>query len=225
MITRQPDILVCSAFRSTPTRSCSEELFQHSTPLAARDSASQDMITPDKNAPALQQEAGSVGTAVIGAKLVAGQEESLTSPQCSSTPSPSHFLPGSTGLATTAKSQQQGQAWSENEDPRGGASWAECSLRATWAPSSYNTCHDCPPQWTRTVWIHELNLRMLPKDGCPKDGMGCFYVATAVFLLRLHGNWKIKCLFSHFLAFPLILSHLSQKVGEHDHIACWSSSF
>ncbi|XP_056898973.1 LIM and calponin homology domains-containing protein 1 isoform X4 [Takifugu flavidus] len=116
---------------STPTRSCSEELFQHSTPLAAKDSASQDVITPEKNAPALQQEAGSVGTAVIGAKLVTGQEESLTSPQCTSTPSPSHFLPGSTGLATTAKSRQQGQAWSENEDPRGGASWTECSLRAT----------------------------------------------------------------------------------------------
>lgn len=139
VITRQPDILVCSAFRSTPTRSCSEELFQHSTPLAAKDSASQDVITPDKSAPALQQEAESVGTAVIGAKLVAAQEESLTSPQCTGTPSPSHFLPGSTGLATTAKSRQQGQAWSENEDPRGGASWTECSLRATWAPSSYNT--------------------------------------------------------------------------------------
>ncbi|CAG04662.1 unnamed protein product, partial [Tetraodon nigroviridis] len=105
--------------RSTPTRSCSEELLQHSTPLAANDSASQDVITSDKTALAM------------GATLAAEEEESLTSPQCINTPSPSHFPAGSNGSAAADTSRQQGKAWSESEDLRGGASWTECGLRGT----------------------------------------------------------------------------------------------
>lgn len=100
---------------STPTRSCSEELLRRST-LA--DSASEDLVTWDKTAPA------------TGSTLAAEQEESSSSPQCINAPSPSRFPAGSNGTATAGTSQR-GTARSESEAPRAGASRTGCSLRGT----------------------------------------------------------------------------------------------
>lgn len=205
-----PYILVCSALCSTPTHSCSEELLQHSTSLAAKDSANQDVVTLDKKAPALKQEMASVGTSAIGAKLLA-EQESLTSPQNTCIPSPSHFLPGSTGLATTDTSQHQGKARSESEDPPGGASRMEHSLRATWAPSSYNTL-----SWMSTsLSQHCRNPWLKIKDPSSIDDLKMAWASCIVCM-----ETEKKVSFSHFPAFPLIWRCQTLEVGQHNHSAC-----
>lgn len=207
VINRQPYIWVCSAFCSTPTRSCSEELLQHSTPLAANDSASQDVITSDKTALAM------------GATLAAEEEESLTSPQCINTPSPSHFPAGSNGSAAADTSRQQGKAWSESEDLRGGASWTECGLRGTWAPTSYNPSHECPPHWRRTAYIHRFKWK-IPLLLMARRWHGLLVRSNSWHFTP--AAWKLgeKCIF--IFAFSCFSIDMEQK---HDHFACLTTSF
>ncbi len=169
MITRQQYVLVCFAFRSTPSRSCSEELFQHSTTLAANVTATHlvatgPVITSGKHPPVAEQEEAAVKKGAAGAPLVADAErdekwagQALTSPKHVTTQSPSHFLPvpaatATTTTATTDTGRRKGRALSESDDPQGGTSWLDSNLPATWAPSSnYTTFHEFPPRWSRTT--------------------------------------------------------------------------
>lgn len=169
MITRQQKFLVCFASYSTPARSSSEELFHHSTTLAAKALASHlvatsDIITSSKHPPVTEPEEASVRTGVTGAPLVADAErdekqgcQTLTSTKHVTTASPSHFLPVPTAMATTTTAtadtgRRKGRARSESEDPQGGTSWLDSNLPATWATSSnYTTFHEFPPRWTRTT--------------------------------------------------------------------------
>lgn len=164
MITRRQYVLVCFAFCSTPARSCSEELFHHSTTLAANAAllvATSPVATSGKHPPVTEREEEAVRKGGDGAPLVADAERdqtlSLTSPKHVTIPSPSHFLPvpatvATTPAATTDTGRRKGRARSESEDPHGGASWLDSSLPATWAPSSnYTTCYEFPPCWSRTT--------------------------------------------------------------------------
>uniref|UniRef100_A0A671W6Z2 LIM and calponin homology domains 1 n=1 Tax=Sparus aurata TaxID=8175 RepID=A0A671W6Z2_SPAAU len=128
---------------STPARSCSEELFHHSTTLAANAAllvATSPVATSGKHPPVTEREEEAVRKGGDGAPLVADAERdqtlSLTSPKHVTIPSPSHFLPvpatvATTPAATTDTGRRKGRARSESEDPHGGASWLDSSLPAT----------------------------------------------------------------------------------------------
>lgn len=148
MITRQQYVLVCFAFCSTPARSCSEELFHHSTTLAANATATPSVatspvITSGKHPPVTEQAEAAVRKVVAGALLVAEAEgdekrgrQTLASPKHIAALSPSHFLPVPAAVATTTTvtadtGQRKGRARSESEDPRGGTSWLDSNLPAT----------------------------------------------------------------------------------------------
>lgn len=148
MITRQQYVLVCFAFRSTPARSCSEELFHHSTTLAANATATplvatSPVITSGKHPPVTEQEEAAVRKGVAGAPLVADAErdekragQTLTSPKHGTAQSPSPFLPvpaamATTTTATTDTGRRKGRALSESDDPQGGTSWLDNNPPAT----------------------------------------------------------------------------------------------
>nr|XP_046261472.1 LIM and calponin homology domains-containing protein 1 isoform X3 [Scatophagus argus] len=133
--------------QSTPARSCSEELFHHSTPLAANATATRlvaasPVITSSKHLPAMEQEeAAAVKKGVTGVLLVADAErdekrgrQTLTPPKPVTSPSPSHVLPVATATtAATDTGRQKGMARSENENQQGGTSWLDNSPLATFS--------------------------------------------------------------------------------------------
>ncbi|XP_036932079.1 LIM and calponin homology domains-containing protein 1-like isoform X2 [Acanthopagrus latus] len=135
--------LMVTSEQSTPARSCSEELFHHSTTLTANAAhlvATSPVITSGKHPPVTEREEEAVWKGDDGALLVADAERdqtlSLTAPKHVTTPSPSHFLPvpatvATTSTATTDTGRRKGRARSESEDPHGGASWLDSSLPAT----------------------------------------------------------------------------------------------
>ncbi|XP_037635829.1 LIM and calponin homology domains-containing protein 1-like isoform X2 [Sebastes umbrosus] len=132
---------------STPARSCSEELFQHSATLAANVAATpvvatSPVVTSGKRPPATEQqeEAAAAKTGTAGVPLVADAErdekrarQTLTSPK----QSPPRFLPvpapvaTTTTTATTDTGRRKGRALSESDDQQGGHSWLDSSLPAT----------------------------------------------------------------------------------------------
>lgn len=162
IITRPQYVLVCFAFCSTPARSCSEELFHHSTTLAANAAATptvaaSPVITAGKHPPVMEQEEAAVTKGATGVPLVAEQDEKLArqmliSPKHITTQSPPHFLPVPTTMATattatTDTGRRKGRALSESDDPQGGNSWLASSLPTTWAPSSnYTTFYEFSPR-------------------------------------------------------------------------------
>ncbi|XP_070692609.1 LIM and calponin homology domains-containing protein 1-like [Pempheris klunzingeri] len=139
---------------STPARSCSEELFHHSTTLAANTTATpliatSPVITSGKHPPLTEQEGAAGRKAAIGALFPVADAErdetqghqTLTSPKHVTTPSPSHFLPGPAAMATattasTNTGRRKGRALSESDDPQGGTSWLDSSL-----PTTFNHTH------------------------------------------------------------------------------------
>ncbi|XP_034738869.1 LIM and calponin homology domains-containing protein 1-like isoform X2 [Etheostoma cragini] len=127
-------------------RSCSEELFHHSTTLAANTAATPavaaiPIITPGKHPPVLEQEEAAVTKGATGILLVAERDEKLArqmliSPKHISIQSPPHFLSVPTTVATgttatTDTGRRKGRALSESDDPQGGNSWLASSLPAT----------------------------------------------------------------------------------------------
>ncbi|XP_040903363.1 LIM and calponin homology domains-containing protein 1-like isoform X2 [Toxotes jaculatrix] len=133
---------------STPARSCSEELFHHSTTLAGNATAASVVATGPvstivKHPPAADREEAGVRQGVAGTPLVADAEQdekqprqTLTSPKRIASPSPSHFLPVPAAMATASKEttdtgRRKGRALSESDDPQGGTSWLDSSLPAT----------------------------------------------------------------------------------------------
>ncbi|XP_076594696.1 LIM and calponin homology domains-containing protein 1-like isoform X8 [Chaetodon auriga] len=133
---------------STPARSCSEELFHHSTTLAANATATplvatSPVITSGKHPPVTELEETAVRKVVTSALLVAEAErdakqgrQTLASPKHITTVSPSHVFPVPTTLATTTTAtadtgQRKGRARSDSEDPQGGTSWLDSIPPAT----------------------------------------------------------------------------------------------
>ncbi|XP_032383208.1 LIM and calponin homology domains-containing protein 1 isoform X8 [Etheostoma spectabile] len=134
--------------RPLSTRSCSEELFHHSTTLAANAAATpavaaSPIITPGKHPPVPAQEEAAVTKGATGIPLVAERDEKLArqmliSPKHITIPSPPHFLPVPTIVATattatTDTGRRKGRALSESDDPQGGNSWLASSLPATFS--------------------------------------------------------------------------------------------
>ncbi|XP_069387333.1 LIM and calponin homology domains-containing protein 1 isoform X4 [Paralichthys olivaceus] len=128
--------------QSTPARSCSEELFHHSTTLAGNTIAASVVASgPGKLSPTTHREEAGVRMGVAGTPLVADAELDAkqacrmpTSPK--RTPSPSHFLPVPAAVATTSREiantgRRKGRALSESDDPQG--SWLDGSLPATFS--------------------------------------------------------------------------------------------
>ncbi|XP_026213067.1 LIM and calponin homology domains-containing protein 1 isoform X2 [Anabas testudineus] len=133
---------------STPARSCSEELFHHTTTLAANATTVSVVATSLVNAsrkhpPTADHEEAEARKGVTGTLSVADAEKdekwvrrTLTSPKHVTTTSPSHFHPAPAAMATTSMdatntSKREGRAISENDDTQGGTSWLDASLPAT----------------------------------------------------------------------------------------------
>lgn len=148
MITRQQCVLVCFAFCSTPARSCSEELFHHSTALAGNVAAAPVVATgpvntSGKHPPATDREDARTKKGVAGTQLVTDAEQgqkrasrTLTSSKHITTASPSHFLPLPAATATATKEKndtgrRKARALSESDDPQGGTSWLDSNPPAT----------------------------------------------------------------------------------------------
>ncbi|XP_035860397.1 LIM and calponin homology domains-containing protein 1 isoform X4 [Sander lucioperca] len=140
--------LIITSEQSTPARSCSEELFHHSTTLAANAAATptvaaSPVITAGKHPPVMEQEEAAVTKGATGVPLVAEQDEKLArqmliSPKHITTQSPPHFLPVPTTMATattatTDTGRRKGRALSESDDPQGGNSWLASSLPTTFS--------------------------------------------------------------------------------------------
>ncbi|XP_039668771.1 LIM and calponin homology domains-containing protein 1-like isoform X7 [Perca fluviatilis] len=140
--------LIITSEQSTPARSCSEELFHHSTTLAANAAATpavatSPVITSGKHPPVTEQEEAAVAKGATGVPLVAERDEKLArqmliSPKHITTPSPPHFLPVPTTMATAATAttdtgRRKGRALSESDNPQGGNSWLASSLPTTFS--------------------------------------------------------------------------------------------
>ncbi|XP_044060455.1 LIM and calponin homology domains-containing protein 1-like isoform X3 [Siniperca chuatsi] len=137
--------LMVTSEQSTPARSCSEELFHHSTTLAANTTATplvatSPLISSRKHPPVTEQEEAAVRKRVAGVLLVTDAERdekraSQTSPKHLITQSPSRFLPVPPAMATatTDTGRRKGRARSESEDPQGGTSWLDSNLPATFS--------------------------------------------------------------------------------------------
>ncbi|KAI3351441.1 hypothetical protein L3Q82_020297, partial [Scortum barcoo] len=139
--------LTATSEQSTPSRSCSEELFHNSTTLAANTSASPSLatspvVTSRKPPPVTEQEEADVRKGVAGALSVAGAErdeeragQTVISPKHGTAQSPAHFLPVPTATATTTRAtdtgRRKGRALSESDDPQGGTSWLDSNPPAT----------------------------------------------------------------------------------------------
>ncbi|XP_008289051.1 LIM and calponin homology domains-containing protein 1 isoform X3 [Stegastes partitus] len=140
--------LMVTSEQSTPARSCSEELFHHSTTPAANATAgsvaaTSPVNTAGKHPPVGEQEDAGVRKRVTGSPLGAeGTDKEacrkLTSPKRVSTPSPSDFLPVPTAMATTSTEttdtgRRRGRTLSERDDPHELTSWLDSSLPATFS--------------------------------------------------------------------------------------------
>ncbi|XP_069026615.1 LIM and calponin homology domains-containing protein 1 isoform X3 [Embiotoca jacksoni] len=124
---------------STPARSCSEELFHHSTtlaPNAASAVAPSPIGATGKHPPAADREdAGGAKRGVAGSPSLADAagddkraSQKPTSPKHVATPGPAGVLP-STETAGTGR--RRGRALSERHDPQEGMSWLDSGLPAT----------------------------------------------------------------------------------------------
>ncbi|XP_056296176.1 LIM and calponin homology domains-containing protein 1-like isoform X3 [Pseudoliparis swirei] len=130
---------------STPARSCSEELFHHSTTRAATPVAvaASPVASSVKHPPVTeQQQAESVRKGAAGVPTVADAEpretqsrQAPTSPKHASVPSPPHFLPvpAAMATATTDSGRRKGRALSECDDPQRGNSRLDGSPPATFS--------------------------------------------------------------------------------------------
>ncbi|XP_029367604.1 LIM and calponin homology domains-containing protein 1-like isoform X3 [Echeneis naucrates] len=135
---------------STPARSCSEELFHHSSPLAGNAlatsaAAAAPFVTSGKPLSSPQREEAGGRKAVAGTQSAAEVEQderqarrALTSPKRIANPCPSHFLPVPSAMPITSKEtsntgRRKGRALSESDDPQGGTSWLDSSLPATFS--------------------------------------------------------------------------------------------
>ncbi|XP_050928505.1 LIM and calponin homology domains-containing protein 1 isoform X4 [Lates calcarifer] len=133
---------------STPARSCSEELFHHSTALAGNVAAAPVVATgpvntSGKHPPATDREDARTKKGVAGTQLVTDAEQgqkrasrTLTSSKHITTASPSHFLPLPAATATATKEKndtgrRKARALSESDDPQGGTSWLDSNPPAT----------------------------------------------------------------------------------------------
>lgn len=124
---------------STPARSCSEELFHHSTTRASNAAATPAVATG--RPPVTEQEEAAVRKGAADVPLVVDAErderrvrQALTSPKHTPSRSPPHFLPVPTAMATatTDTGRRKGRALSESDD-QGGSSWLDSSLPATFS--------------------------------------------------------------------------------------------
>ncbi|XP_050928508.1 LIM and calponin homology domains-containing protein 1 isoform X7 [Lates calcarifer] len=135
---------------STPARSCSEELFHHSTALAGNVAAAPVVATgpvntSGKHPPATDREDARTKKGVAGTQLVTDAEQgqkrasrTLTSSKHITTASPSHFLPLPAATATATKEKndtgrRKARALSESDDPQGGTSWLDSNPPATFS--------------------------------------------------------------------------------------------
>ncbi|XP_029020517.2 LIM and calponin homology domains-containing protein 1 isoform X3 [Betta splendens] len=132
---------------STPARSCSEELFHHTTTLAASGTAvcvvaTSPINTTEKNLPTAEQREAEARKGLTGTALAANAEDgnsahrTLTSPKHIATASPSHFLTASAAMATTSggtsdTGRRKSRARSESDDTQRGISWSDSTLPAT----------------------------------------------------------------------------------------------
>ncbi|XP_051809962.1 LIM and calponin homology domains-containing protein 1 isoform X4 [Acanthochromis polyacanthus] len=138
--------LTVTSEQSTPSRSCSEEFFQHSTTLAANTTAgsvtaTSPVNTAGKRAPLGGQEDAEVRKGAAISRVVAegGDKEAcrkLTSPKRVTTPSLSDFLPVPAAMATASTEtsdtgRRRGRTLSERDDPRGLTPWLDSGLPAT----------------------------------------------------------------------------------------------
>ncbi|XP_030594837.1 LIM and calponin homology domains-containing protein 1 isoform X1 [Archocentrus centrarchus] len=140
--------LMVTSEQSTPARSCSEELFHHSSTLAANATAvsvfqTSPISTAGKRSPVPHREDVGMRKGVAGFLIAADAEgddkqacQMPTSPKCIITLSPSSFLPVPAAMATastetTDTCQQKGQPRREGDDPHEGTSWVDSSLPAT----------------------------------------------------------------------------------------------
>ncbi|XP_039975171.1 LIM and calponin homology domains-containing protein 1-like isoform X3 [Xiphias gladius] len=140
--------LMVTSEQSTPARSCSEELFHHSTTLAGNAAAASVVATGPinrtrKHPPTTDREEAGVRRGVTGPPLAADAEQdekrahrTLISPKHITTPNPSSFLPVPAAMATTSKEtsdsgRRKSRALSESDDPQGGTSWLDSNLPAT----------------------------------------------------------------------------------------------
>ncbi|XP_034399826.1 LIM and calponin homology domains-containing protein 1-like isoform X1 [Cyclopterus lumpus] len=146
---------------STPARSCSEELFHHSTargasaaatPAVAASSVKHPPVTEQQQQQQQQQQeeeeeeeeeevAASVRKGAARGPSVADEKRSRrtpASPKHVAVPSPPHFLPvpAATATATTTTTdtgRRKGRALSECDDPQRGNSWLDSGLPATFS--------------------------------------------------------------------------------------------
>ncbi|GAA6222019.1 LIM and calponin homology domains-containing protein 1 [Lates japonicus] len=138
--------LTVTSEQSTPARSCSEELFHHSTALAGNVAAAAVVATGNtsgKHPPATDREEAGMKKGVAGTQLAADAEQgekrasrTLTSSKHITAASPSHFLPVPAATATATKEKndtgrRKGRALSESDDPQGGTSWLDSNPPAT----------------------------------------------------------------------------------------------
>uniref|UniRef100_A0A672G9A8 LIM and calponin homology domains 1b n=1 Tax=Salarias fasciatus TaxID=181472 RepID=A0A672G9A8_SALFA len=97
---------------STPSRSCSEELFHHSLKVAA---ASAHAAAED---------------AALRKDSTDAAEGDDKRPQHATSPSPSDFLPLPAAVETSDSGRRKERALSERDERRDGTAWADCSLPA-----------------------------------------------------------------------------------------------
>uniref|UniRef100_A0A3Q3J0B6 LIM zinc-binding domain-containing protein n=1 Tax=Monopterus albus TaxID=43700 RepID=A0A3Q3J0B6_MONAL len=134
---------------STPARSCSEELFHHSTTLAANATAGGSVAATNpveptgKHPPVTDPEEAGVKKAVTGNLSVTGAAHekkqachTVTSTKHITTSSPSDFLPVPAAMATTSREMHysgrlKARAPSESDDTQRGTSWLDSGLPAT----------------------------------------------------------------------------------------------
>lgn len=146
MLCGQQYLLVCFAFCSIPARSCSEELFHHTTTLSASGAAAcavatSPVNTTEKNLPTAEQKEAGVRKGLTGASLDANAEDenwarrTLTSPKPITAASPSLLTaPAATAAAsggTSDAGRRKGRARSESDNTQRGISWSDSTLPAT----------------------------------------------------------------------------------------------
>ncbi|XP_029964619.1 LIM and calponin homology domains-containing protein 1 isoform X2 [Salarias fasciatus] len=104
--------LTAASEHSTPSRSCSEELFHHSLKVAA---ASAHAAAED---------------AALRKDSTDAAEGDDKRPQHATSPSPSDFLPLPAAVETSDSGRRKERALSERDERRDGTAWADCSLPA-----------------------------------------------------------------------------------------------
>ncbi|XP_047440641.1 LIM and calponin homology domains-containing protein 1-like isoform X3 [Mugil cephalus] len=124
--------LTVTSEQSTPSRSCSEELFHHSTTLAVNAAAASAVATSPVNAagkhsPLTNLEDEGARRRAAGSPAVVADAEGddkpvcrvPTSPKYAAAPSPSGFFPAPTsaGTARTLSDREEGTAWVDSRHP------------------------------------------------------------------------------------------------------------